>query len=348
MLRSMASGSGQTQRIGRAFAALAASLAVLVVTLRAGAQPSEPRGSPDEFLTWQAPVGCPSADAVYLRTRDTVGYPPEKGRFDRVSGRIVQSGRAWELTLELLERGEHKSRLLRADRCAALEGAAAVAIALALGDETPEAAGEPGPRAGATVPSGLQPAPTDIERDDVSVRADASPLASQRISWSAWAGTLVDFESLGQTVFGAALEGRASWPRLQLAVQGLWLPEAERRVRSNEAVAFSLIALGPRACYRVLDSSVVVLACGSGEVGRFSASGAGLSAEARRFDRGWLAAGASVELQAALARSLRASFRSEALRPLLREEYTVNATQNVYATPSVSLRLYLGLELSTD
>jgi hypothetical protein len=94
-----------------------------------------PNKSAQTFLEWDAPEGCPDRAAVYQRSLDAVGYPPERGRFDRVRAVVAGKPGAWVLTLELAEGEKRSTRSIEAAACTELAGAAAVAIALVLGGE---------------------------------------------------------------------------------------------------------------------------------------------------------------------------------------------------------------------
>ncbi len=292
------------------------------------------------FLEWDAPEGCPDRAAVYQRSLDAVGYPPERGRFDRVRGVVAGKPGAWLLTLELSEGERRSTRSIEAAACAELAGAAAVAIALALGAEGPawdEAPSAPPPaaQAGSASRLPLDAAPSD---DRPAPRSRQAIFALEAI---------FDASSLSSASFGAGVDVRFAWDALEIGARAVWLPPVREAVRAGESVQFELITLGPRLCYRALEAAVVGALCAGGDLGRFSADGGGLSRNSERLDKLWISPAAGVELRSELIDGVSARVGGEVLRPLLRERYTVNGDEVVYRPPDVGLRVHAGVMVST-
>jgi len=282
------------------------------------------------WLDWESPEGCPDRAAVYARAREAAGFAPELGRFERVRGVVLKQPGGFVLTLQFFEARAQSSRSIEARDCSDLQGAAAVAIALALGNQLPSP-----PQA--TIEAGREPA---------SDAGEAPPLA-RGVGWSWALGGLFDLGSVAHPSFGLGATARVRLAALELGLSGLWIPESQREVRPGESVRFGLVAAGPVACWRwqvLLEPA----ACASVEVGQLSADGAGLSQNQHRFSPWWLAPSLAVELRQRLAGLWGLQLRAEALRPLSRQRYTVNDSESVYESPEAVLRLYMGVSGALD
>jgi hypothetical protein len=286
-----------------------------------------------QWLEWEAPAGCPEAADVYARTRAAVGYAPELGRFERVRGVIVREENGFRLALEFSEARARRVRSIEAQACSDLEGAAAVAIALALGREA-----GPSPAAGA-----------DRQESDVPASSAPSvpPADSAPLGWSGSVAGLLDLASVSQPSWGVGVSSRVRFDSLELGLSGLWLPDSRHTVGTSESVQFGLAAAGPLACWRWA-VPLSPAACAGFEFGRLNADGSGLSRNERHFAAWWMAPSLGLELAQAFAQAWSVELRMEALRPLLREHYTVNGNLAVYDSPEVVLRWSLGLVWSVD
>jgi hypothetical protein len=347
MRRSMSRKRSVTERAVRvAFGAV-----LLAVRTAAATAP------PQTVLEWDAPAGCPSSDALQQSLRDSLGEPLHFGRLDHVRGVIEKRPLDWLLRLELTDAGQRRTRFISAERCADLADAAALAIQLAV---TSGARPATDPSAPAADPASATESPSAASSPHPDTAEDArqdplEPSAStrKRSEQSGWtaavsAAFVVDLNSLSQASPGASLAGHARWDRLELGLYGLWLAPARVPVSGGEAVDFSLIAAGPRGCYQLFRGALDGQLCATFEVGRFGANGSGLSRDERSFRQWWLAPGVGFELMAPLSHLLVAEAGVEALRPLVRHDYGVNATELVYTAPELGARLHLGLRLLAE
>jgi hypothetical protein len=297
-----------------------------------------------ELVEWDVPSGCPDGVALQQSLKDVLGEPLDFGRLERVRGSIERRANDWALTLELIEHGRSRTRLITARACADLADAAALAIQLARVDEgAPAAVAAPTSAPPAPLPLAPEPARTEL--------TDTAPVPEQRarsagVRASILAGATLDLAALSQPTPGLSLAGRLALARLELELYGLALAPVHEDVRAGESVRFSLLAAGPRVCYRALGAGAFVAKpCIALELGRFAADGAGLSQDERSFAEWWLAPSAGIALELAANPWLALEARAELSRPLLRRTYAVNGNEVVYEPPAIGGRLYLGVSL---
>jgi hypothetical protein len=286
-------------------------------------------------LTWDAPESCPGIGAVTERLAALRGDAlehggPEHGGLGTVRGVIRREGQGFQLTLELLDGGERKSRLITASACGDLVEAAAVAIALALDTRAAESVAE---QAEEPVSNAAAPRPEDSVTEPA---ARAAPAARVFVH------AVLDAAALAQPAFGIGAELRAELGRFGLGAYGAWLPPRSEYVSSQRFVDFSLWFAGIRGCGRLFDAVVEGSACAGFDAGVLRAEGSGLS-RSRQVNDPWLAPNASFELGLGLWQGLGLQARAEAAVPLVRRPYVVNETEGVHRPPVFVPRLWLGL-----
>jgi hypothetical protein len=292
-------------------------------------------------LSWDAPSECPSAGAVLERLTDLLGQTPaDWSRYERVSVTMRRDAQVgWLLLLTLTRGRDMQQRSLSAPRCEELGNAAAVALAIALGDD--ESAGDAFTDAlepVAVTPSAPSAADTNEPAPPPREPASTSPLLV------AGAEGVLDVLSLGKAALGVGLHGDVHIARFAAGVYGVLLPGRSELVGdgSDQRVDFALIAGGVRACYRVLAARAHADTCGVFELGSLSADAQGLRAARDTRDL-WLATGLGVELGWDLAAALALSARVDGLAPLVTESYVVNTSEAVASTPDATLRAAIGL-----
>src|SRR6185295_6374301 len=111
--------------------------------------PSVARAQSQLDLSWDAPAGCPQADAVRSRIRELAGDALRSASHLSAAGRVVKVGERYRLTLSVRETNGPRERTMESDSCADLAGAAAVALGLLLKSE-PGTSGASGGSAGST------------------------------------------------------------------------------------------------------------------------------------------------------------------------------------------------------
>jgi hypothetical protein len=84
-------------------------------------------------LRWDAPPGCPARGEVLDRIRALAGSSLDKTEGLSAEGRIARTQSRFWLTLVVREGGQVRKRVISADSCADLAGAAAITLALLLG-----------------------------------------------------------------------------------------------------------------------------------------------------------------------------------------------------------------------
>jgi len=316
-------------------------------------------------IDWQAPLDCPDADAVSARLRETLDGELLAFAHDwQIRGLIAADGASsWRLVLELREPGTAAStnarqRVLRAARCDDLADAAAVAIAIALGDaislgkasaldsaEQPENSSAHAHDGADTAASAAAP---EAAHDDSAPRntepAPALERARPRLDLAL--GALLDSATLGAWSVGGTLSARGWFDRLGLGLHGVWLPPSTIEIAPGQGADLSLLGAGVRACYAPLvEASLRFATCAGFELGRFGANGRGL-VEAERLHDVWIAPGLSADVQGHVLGDLGLSSRVELLLPLERREYRVDLDQPVHDTPRLTFRWVVGV--STD
>ncbi len=142
----------------------ALTLALLLgLSHEVSAAPASLRTSAGEYLLWQAPAGCASAESVHGRVRELLGESAlDLKQVRRVEGRVTRRARGFWLDLTLVDASGKRERRLGADSCEDLAEAAAVAITLAFdAARAAEAREEPEPAALEAEP--LKPEPLKPE-----------------------------------------------------------------------------------------------------------------------------------------------------------------------------------------
>jgi hypothetical protein len=300
-----------------------------VVSFGLTAPPSVAAATAVTRLEWDAPALCPDLNAVSKRLAVLRGDGPLDYRaLGTVRGVIRREGQGWQLTLELFDGGERKSRLIAADDCEDLADAAAVALALALDAE------------GVQAQTALAAAPGAEEAsvEDVPPEAAQRSASVKRVLGHA----LLDTAALPGPAFGVGVELRADLSWLTLGAYGAWLPAQEEYVRSARFVDFGLWFAGLRACASLFRSRLEAAACAGVDAGALHAEGSGLVSSRRVTDL-WLAPNAALELGIPLWQELDVSARGELAFPLVRRPYVINEGEGIHRPPVLDPRLWLGL-----
>jgi hypothetical protein len=238
-------------------------------------------------------------------------------------------------------------RVLSAKHCDDLGDAAAVAIAIALGDAAVlDAAAVDG--AAPTGPTQLEPVPStppgaaslDTEAAPATSAADGSHVP-QRLAIAA--DMVLDSATLGGLAGGAAVEFQGWLARFGLGLYGLWLPPRALDIDAGQHAEFSLLVGGLRACYAIPADWLSVAACVGGEIGALDAHAKGLRQGQDPRDL-WLAPSLGVVFGGKVLGSLGLHSRVELLLPTLRQEYRVDLEQSIHRVPEATLRWSLGID----
>lgn len=98
----------------------------------ASLSPLEARANELVELRWSSPPDCPQVDAVRERIRTIVNRSERVAPKLRAEGEIARVGGKYRLTLRVHDGEARRERIIESDSCAALAGAAAVALGLLL------------------------------------------------------------------------------------------------------------------------------------------------------------------------------------------------------------------------
>jgi hypothetical protein len=237
-------------------------------------------------LTWKAPAGCPSREAVLSRVRELVGAAASSASLLRAYGEIKQVGNGFELRLATEVEGRHGERRVRSARCEDLRGVAAVTLTLLLTSGAPP---EPEP-----VPES-EPKTTEPSSEEPSRYEPLPPMPTEYVpppaatdeSTRAWR-LLVALPQAGfqlgplpkpalELSVGVGLEG--SWWSFRLL--GQWA--SEQRVQATTpgytdyGAQAQRAAVGLWACVEHRVGALSVAPCLVGSAARLHATGFGPS-----------------------------------------------------------------------
>jgi hypothetical protein len=334
----------------RAAGSLAAAAAGLSASPRVARATEE---LPLPIVAWSAPLECPNAEGVVQRLMSLTGANAARlAHAGAVRGEIHQAEREWVLSLEIAASAPAggapftaPARVFRAEQCDDLAEAAAVAIALALGGAPePEAAAPPAsPPPAETPAAGVPPvaATSEDERADDDAD-DPHQRGSTPLGFVAGAEAVFDSASLGGAAVGLGAEAQLRLAELGIAAYAIGLPSYQIPVATAQYVELSLWAAGLRGCYRASDAVIKLDLYAGAELGALGAAGHGLLDASMRRDA-WGAATWGAHVGIDLLEHLRLGARFEAVLPLSRPRYLVNATEVVHEVPSASVRLGVSL-----
>jgi hypothetical protein len=291
-------------------------------------------------VTWEAPPGCGSADAVSMRAAEVLGEALERGeRF----APVVAHGRVspprdgtWRLELSYRAADANDVRTFEAADCDDLVEGAALVLAVAA---TPLPAPEPPPPPPA--PPIATPSPPEQRAEPARVRLGAAlrgeAILVSRLLGPAW-------PSIGGTI---ALRYRA----LRVELGGMHV-FARRYVQRDEdfavGAAISLSAATLRGCGRptAARGRIEFPICAGALLGAATARGVG-DLEARRTrSQPWIAVlagpGIAIPIHPRFAISLSVDAMVSVLRPGFRVE---SLSPELYRVGLVSVRAWLGFEV---
>jgi hypothetical protein len=311
------------------------------------AEPETPRAGPS--LTWQAPPACPDGEAVSERIEAVVGGElSEYGKGWQARGRVSRGSQAWQLVLQLREPGRALEaapleRVLTAPRCEDLVEAAAVAIAIALGDARDQAADSRKPAAAVEAAASMGP-PENGTADFDQPSLEVAPGAPHRLGLGGSLDAVLDSGSVGGPALGGSL-GLGGWlGPLGAGAYGTWLPAHRKDIAPQQGAEFSLWLGGVRGCYQLFGGAgnLGLAPCVGFEIGQLRADSHGLREGASTRDT-WLAPSVGLALQAKVLGPLAANSRLDLVLPLGRQTYRVDLVQPVYEIPALLLRWSLGV-----
>jgi hypothetical protein len=314
------------------------SLLVLLVASRAEA-------AAPLTLTWDAPAGCPSADAVRGEYERLVRSSTGRGLPALVAEAHIEArGARWALRLRTMRDGIPGERELEADSCASLARAAALVMALALGVEleerepgavAPRPVEEPRPRTAprprvveAPPPPRPPPPPTPPPPPPVEtpvVVAPAPPPAPPApLVWTMAVEGRASSGPFAGPVFGAGAgvdTGRGVW-LLSLRMEA-WLPQEDGTASPSVRARYAGLGASLSACGVALRTDRLAFAgCVGGRAAalRGEASGAAIDGSAVA---PWYAAVPALRVRVRLWGRVHADARAELAVSLTQPRFTV-------------------------
>jgi hypothetical protein len=346
-------------------------LALCAAAAPAAAQPAEApsNSAPEQVeLRYVGEQGCPSqarfVDEVGARIRRPIEWVQAKP----ATLIIVTLGRTDEHATGRLEVVRHGSEPTRrefvASTCAEVGSALALVTALTL---DPNARTEPlaPPSATAPPPAALPPEPApappvvapppEAPAQRAEIPPPAAPRAVAQSSYQAWLGPVVGvatgYAPEPLVTFGLSLGARAVSksgfsPSLQLTP--LWGKTGSTGPSAaGGTFAWAMARLEACPTQLPLATSLALVPCAAGEVGRLSAQGSAPQIEPVSADRWWFAAGATLSLHLSLGRWF-ARLGAQGLFPATRDDFVFRDPDTIVHTPSALVygaNLGVGFEL---
>jgi hypothetical protein len=322
---------------------VAGALAIWMVVIAAaptGAaeRPAPPTEAPAAALktplviTWSAPEGCPSADAIRGEVRRMAGTATAATDQIEVHASVVREHAGWQLTLTTQAGALSGERKLSAPDCAELGRAAALVIALMINPAADPAAAASVVAPAAPTPPLLPPPQGAPPERRFALGADLR-VGSGELPGGA-AGIGVRFAA-GGGVFSVQARG------------GVWFPrDAASAAKPSAGGSFDAADLSLAACATARrDRRLAPAIClGAALIGAH-ASGSGVSdpGSATAISAGPFLEGA-VRVRISARNALRAGI--EALAPLSRPSFALAGVGAVFRPAALSLRAGLGWELN--
>ncbi len=248
-------------------AALALARLVAAGTARAQDLPLE--------LAWQAPRECPQAQDIQAelsrlaRPRPGIALAPL-----RANGQIEHARQGYVLRLATTTRGEHGRTVLEAARCADLQRAATLVLALIFGDAVD-----------LVEPTQSAPPPVEpLARPPVALRASPTRRSEPVNSWlggeAGVAAELGLMPNLGLGPGAGLLLQRQRW---LLRAGGSLLFSTSHELTERVSVSFWAASLRAAACYRWQTAVWSAGACVGGDLGTLHGSARGASRNGSAF-----------------------------------------------------------------
>ena len=311
------------------------ALVILLTFAAAALLAREARADEDLQLSWQAPVGCPSAEQVRDAALRTASHAARREPLE--ADVRVEHGERWAVIIRTRRAGVPAAeRRLEATSCSALADATAVILALAL---IPEA---PGPAPAAA------PAPVSVPEADRAHAPEADRTHVDTVSAHSVAAS-ASLATDANTLPAPALGGRAAlaWTpgpaRIELS-GGYFSDQSKTTATSPAGATFALLVAGGRGCWAVARGAVELSPCLGAEVAMVKARGFGA---ANNYDASaaWLAAAGGALLRVPVASWLALRADADAVVPLSRPTFVVEGDGAVHRPASLGVRAAIGAEL---
>lgn len=299
---------------------------------------------------WQAPSGCPDAEAVAQRLLALAGRVPDDAE---LYARAQVDGPPWRANIELERDGVRERRELAAQDCAGLVDAYAVVVAVAMDPlavvrRAPRVFESPAPPR-APVPNATpaaEPASVAAPNPRVDAREPARPRRRVPQAFSLRAGSGVGFGGWRRASGGVELA--LGWTRGALGLELVgryWIRRRDTLDRGG-AITAELGTVGVRACWVGDRRRWSLSSCLGVEAGDFVIDGVAAPARARvHFP--WVAPLAGARASVLLRAPLWLWLGLEAAVPVVQPHAVLRAAEPVpvYRAGDPALRVLAGLEL---
>jgi hypothetical protein len=307
------------------------SLVATVVAVSATAMAAE--GDDALRLTWTAPSGCPSSDAVRAAALRGVDARAAKGQPLEAEARVDHETSSWRVQLRTQRGAARGEREIEAATCDGLAEATAVVLALALVASDVE-------RIEAAEPAAAAPPPAPRE-PDVRPRIDASPSHTFALG----ASVAGDAATLPSPAVGGSLTLAWTPGRFRLEVDGRrWGSQSGSIQMFGSGARFTMTSVGARGCWAALNGGTLELSpCGGLDLSFVSASGFGADTNYTP-DGTWttIAGGGLARLR--LTSWLAVRTKVDAFLPMSRPTFVVENQGSVHRPSPIGVSASFGLE----
>lgn len=321
-------------------------------------------------LTWRAPAGCPSSDAVRDAATRTASDRAAKASSLEADARVERLERAgrWRVTLRTRRGDATGERSIEAASCSALADATAVVLALALvsPDAAPEAAtadvpadaaGAPPPATATATATPATPArPADharaAEREATPARVPPAEDVSREASTpepehalAVAAAMMVDGATLPAPSSGGG--GSVAWTPGRLRLEaGAALFAGQSRTTSVSAAGadLRLFVAGARGCASIVRAPIDVAPCAGADVNVVTAHGFGAPAN---YDTSaaWASAAGGAIVRIPIRHWIAVRAQLDAIVPLSRPTFVVEGEGAIHRSAAIGARGGIGAEL---
>jgi hypothetical protein len=313
-----------------------------------------------DSVAFEAPAGCPSADAFVAKVGERGGRAARvvkepDARKARYRVRVARAGRGFRGTLTIVDGVGSNERAVDGGTCVEVVDALAFVTAMAL-----EAPAEPDAMAsGAASASGGAAASASSSTAELAASASAStrddpgtaglppptkrPLPSEArpVVWAAGAdfalSGLDGAPPLGGGLYvEAARDGaRALAPALRVGILGLW---ASRDVPNGGTLGLRWTTLAADVCaVRMVATKLRLDACATVQLGALHANPSSEVVAATASLRPWLALGGTTRAQLALGSGFYVEAHAGLLAPLTRDRFSLGDGTEVYRAAAITL-----------
>lgn len=221
----------------------------------------------DGTITWDAPDGCPDADAVRAQVAVELGRDPAPGDVD-VELRVARDGAGWHLEMTTAGGGE---RTLEAASCEELAQSAALIVAMAIDAAAAETGGFYEPPA----PGGSMNRPVAPRRQvDISEPAPRTPTDVQVRARAFVVGDLGTMPGAAVGAGGAIEVALDAWG-IEVAAARFGAQRSDVPGEPGNGAEMAVTTIATRLCYTSRPRRLATSGCAGAEIEIVDAAGYG-------------------------------------------------------------------------